>query len=477
MADMGEIGRVGLADIEFLTDLNSSSRRFKVYREMLLNSPVVSALLTAIEQSVRSVDWQFTSDQGDEDERTVFLQECLDGMSLSWADHVTEALTFLPFGWSLFEIVYERDPSGRIVWRKLAPRAQDSLDHWMYDDAGGLAAFTQRPAPDYKLRTIPIDKLVLYRTRVERNNPEGRSILRAAYLSYYYAKNIQQIEAIGIERDLAGLPVIKLPPGADTSSGSNSDATLANKLVRRIRQDEEAGVVLTPGWELELLSTGGSRQFDTDKIISRYENRILMSALAQFLMLGAEGVGSLALSRDQTDLFTLSVNTTADIIADTFGKYAVPRLLELNGMDPEGVTFSHSPAGDVDITQVAEFLSKVSSFITWTPADEVWLRQIGKLPEIDPLEIEAERERKQQVSMALAQSLGKSRTDGESEGGRGAPPAPAPGERMGAELYASGPPDDAQRVFWEGRYRSLVRTYLAGQQKRVIRGVKGISRG
>ena len=38
------------------------------------------------------------------------------------------------------------------------------------------------------------------------DNPEGRSILRNAYFSWYFEKKIAEIEGIGIARDLAGLP-------------------------------------------------------------------------------------------------------------------------------------------------------------------------------------------------------------------------------------------------------------------------------
>jgi hypothetical protein len=58
--------------------------------------------------------------------------------------------------------------------------------------------------------------------------------------------------------------------------------------------DEQAGVFLPPGWTLELLSIGNSRrQFDMDKIINRYDKRIAITMLAQFIMLGIDRVGVL----------------------------------------------------------------------------------------------------------------------------------------------------------------------------------------
>lgn len=401
MAILEEIGATGLSSFsgqiqaDFLKELRGREA-YKRYNEMRLNSPVVGALLLAIEQSVRAVSWQYTSELGPDDPRLELVAAAEANLRHSWNDHVSEALTFLPFGFSVFEIVYE-NVSGDLLWRKFAARGQDTVLRWLFDDTGGLSGFVQQAAPVYKTVEIPIERLLIYRTRVERNNPEGRSILRTAWISYYFQKHIAQIEAIGIERDLTGLPVIIMPEGADTteSTSDTTDYGRAIKIVRNLRNDEQAGVVLPHGWELKLLSTGGSRQFDIDKTLTRYESRILMSALAQFLLLGQQNVGSLALSRDQTDFFTMSVNTVADVIGAAFTKFAIPRLLRLNGYDPDGIVLEHSPAGDVDVKGLAELLGKVGGFITWGPAEEVWLRQVLRLPEKTVEELQDAADEKQ----------------------------------------------------------------------------------
>lgn len=68
------------------------------------------------------------------------------------------------------------------------------------------------------------------------------------------------------------------PEGLDIWDTNNQDAlgirTELESMVRRIRRDETEGVVLPHGFELELLSSGGTRQFDTNAIINRYDTRI-----------------------------------------------------------------------------------------------------------------------------------------------------------------------------------------------------------
>ena len=443
-----EIGYTGLAQWsgriqeDFLRELRGKEG-FKRFNEMRLNSPIVGALLLAIEQSIRSVTWNYVSDLGEDDPRIEFLEEARTGMSSNWNDHVSSALTMLPFGYAPFEIVYDRE-DGKIVWRKFALRGQDTIFQWKLDENGGMEGLVQMGAPVYKPITIPIDKMVLYRTRVEKNNPEGRSILRTAWVPYYYAKNIMRFEGIGIERDFGGFPVIEMPKGADTDETSTtSDASKAAKLVRNIRVDEQAGLVLPFGWKFELASTQATRLFDTDKIIKRYESRILMSCLAQFLNLGQDQVGTQALSKDLTDFWGMSVNATADIISETHTKYAVTRLLALNGMDPEGIRLEHTPAGDTDLAALADFFQKVGSKVTWLPSDEVWLRGVANLPDADVDLIVEERERKADEAQFMP---------------------------FTAEHYGAGePPDNEERLKSERRLERLVKAFMNEQKDRIVK--------
>ena len=136
-----------------------------------------------------------------------------------------------------------------------------------------------------------------------------RSILRNAYRSWYFKRRIQEIEGIGIERDLAGLPVIYGPEDVDLwdeNIPQNKDIVAGlERMVKNIRRDEMEGVVLPGGYKLELLSSGGTRQFDTNAIINRYDTRIAMTVLADFIFLGHDKTGSWALSSDKTELFAV----------------------------------------------------------------------------------------------------------------------------------------------------------------------------
>ena len=280
----------------------------------------------------------------------------LEDMQDTWTDTISEILSFLTYGWSFHEIVYKRrmgntkNPTtkskytdGLIGWKKLPIRAQETLYRWEYDNEDNLLGMTQMPPPDFGTYTIPMSKALLFRTKSRKNNPEGRSILRNAYRSWYFKRRIQEIEGIGIERDLAGLPVMHGPEGLDLWNDDiedNKQTRIAlENMVKSIRRDEMEGVVLPAGYELELLSSGGTRQFDTNAIINRYDTRIAMTVLADFIFLGHSETGSWALSSDKTELFAMAIGAFLDMICETFNSQGIPPLIDINGEHFAGIRF------------------------------------------------------------------------------------------------------------------------------------------
>lgn len=297
---------------------------------------------------------------------------------------------------------------GLIGWKKLPIRAQESLYQWEYDNEDNLLGMTQNPPPDYGMFTIPMEKALLFRTKSRKNNPEGRSILRNAYRSWYFKRRIQEIEGIGIERDLAGLPVMHTPEDMDIWNSDDPEMVkikaILEEMVRNIRRDELEGLVLPHGFELELLSSGGTRQFDTNAIISRYDTRIAMTVLADFIFLGHDKTGSWALSSDKTELFAVAIGTFLDIICETFNSQGIPALIDINGQHFAGITeypkMTHGDIEDSDITKVASFVKDMTGIGILVPDDglEDYIRQVGHLPErtSDTREIDRTRQKQQE---------------------------------------------------------------------------------
>jgi len=417
--DFMEIGSSGLHQFggeiqqDFLRQLRGK-QAYANYREMADNDPVVGAMLHAIEMLIRAVDWS-VEPSDDADERAVaeaeFVSSCMTDMSTSWADTLAAILGFLVYGYSYHEIVYKRRQGytkdartrskyadGRVGWRKLPTRSQETIDRWDLDTNGGIrGAYQMDPnSPKKGVTFLPIEKCLLFRTTSKLNNPQGRSILRNAFIPWYYKRRIQEIEAIGIERDLAGLPVALVPPQLLSNAATAEERAALDaikQIVRNVKRDEQEGIVFplaydpetgNPAYDLKLLSTGGRRQFDTDAIIGRYDQRIAMTVLADFLLLGHEAVGTQALSVSKVDLFVRSLDAFLSEIAEVFNNHAIPRLMRLNGVD-EGLspTLTWSTPKSVDLGSIGSFITSLAQAGAPLFPDENlegYLRGIAGLP-------------------------------------------------------------------------------------------------
>lgn len=370
---------------EFHKNLRGN-RAAKVYREMADNDPVVGGILFAIGMLLREIEWHAEPREENCSECDVekdFVWDALNDMSMTWQQTLDAIISFLPYGWSYLETVYkirggpEEDDArrrsaftdGRIGWRKMALRTQESLVRWDIDDNGGVQAMRQATATGE--RPIPIEQALLFRTTVARSNPEGRSMLRNAYRPWFFKAKIEEIEGIGVERDLAGLPVAGVPPEyLDEQADQARKDVLAEvkKIVRDIKSDEQQGIIYPREldeqgnnlWSLELLSTGGRRAFDTDAIVSRYDQRIAMTVLADFILLGHEKVGSQSLGVSKIELFTTALKAWLDEVAAVMNDYGIPRLMRWNG-----VANQHWPKlahAEVEKIDVEKFMKAVEMY-------------------------------------------------------------------------------------------------------------------
>jgi len=336
---------------EFLPELRWP-RAGRIYQEMADNDPVIGAILYLAEMLIRGATWDVVpaGDTPEDIEAATFLKSCMDDMEMSWANVISEILSMFTYGFSFHEIIYkvrrgpdERNPKyrsqysdGRIGWRAMPIRSQTSMDEWIFNEDNELTAFVQVAEPDYKRVIIPMSKGLLFRTRVSRDNPEGKSLLRNAYRPWFFKKHFEEIEGIGIERDLAGFPVLTAPENLDLWNDEDPQMVAlrsrAEDLVSSIRRDSEEGILLPYGWKLELLTSGSSRQIDIGSTIDRYDNRIAITMLSDIILLGSKS-GSFALADTKQSMLAASLQAQVANIADVFNSKAVPRLFRFNNFN------------------------------------------------------------------------------------------------------------------------------------------------
>lgn len=360
----------------------------------MVNDPTIGAVLAFIELLLRQVDKRIqpASQEPGDIETADFVSMALAEMGKtkdenaakgkSWADTMSEIVSFIPWGWAWLEIVYKRGDNGAILWDGWNLRAQETLYQWETDDKGAILAMIQQAPPHWQPATIPFSKSLLFRTTAAKNNPEGKSILRRMWISYYYLKQMRKTEAIGVSRDLTGLATAFIPaeiiaqatPEAITIYESYKEA------VTRTNRGEQEGLLMASDrdeagnrlYEFSLLTSGGARQFNTGEIIQRYKTEIAMTAQADFMMVGHEQVGSFSLHSDKTQMFAVALGTYLANIAEIINTYAIPRLLKLNGYAL--TAYPKLVFGDIekqDLMVLAQFVATLAGAGVVTPNNEL----------------------------------------------------------------------------------------------------------
>ena len=378
---------------EFLPALRGH-KAIKTYRAMRDNDATIGAVMYSVEQILRDVELTVQpSDDSDKAKfEAEFVKSVLDDMDHTLDDHVAEALSYLSYGFAWFEVVYkrrvgpsERNPKknskytdGRMGVRKIASRAPWTINKFDVEPVtGDVLGIEQSVGYSGGKNYIPTNKSIYYRTTTLNGDASGRSILRNAFTSYTYLNNIQAIEAIAIERELAGIPVARIPAEFLGASATPDQAGFLNELKQILRDVKfnEQGFMILPSdaypdkdgsptahrlVDVELMSASGKRNIDINPVVSRYQHDIARSVLSEFLLLGTNG-GSYALSKSKTDLFLRALESYIQAIVDVLQKQLVERLWQLNGLD-----YKYMPkikAGDVaphDLREVSSFLRNLN---------------------------------------------------------------------------------------------------------------------
>lgn len=342
-----------------------------VLEEMGSNDAYVGAALNAYSVFIRRANWHVDpiDDRNKDNGSFEFLQQCMDDMWHSWQTFVaTAAKPCLQYGFAPFEKIFklrqgEQDDDrysslyddGQVGWANWSFRSPDTIWHWDYDptDVTRLLGLTQMAAPDYRTTFIPIEKIINIRASPGKDNPEGQTILRTAWRSWRTKKILEDFRNIIIERGGAGIPWIEAPanianaPAIAASNPTDPAAIEAlasyNSLVdmmENIAQAEQKWIITPQIWDAHgqpHIKVGFLQPSQNADIIGHITasieaeaKAILISTMTEFQALGMGGTGSLALSRDKTDNFTLAVDSTLQAFQESINQQAVRQLFRLN---------------------------------------------------------------------------------------------------------------------------------------------------
>lgn len=384
-AALAQQGRLSKIDVslarEWLPELQGDEGRRQL-REMADNDPVTGGIQNAIALTIRAAD--LTVSAGAEDRATELVTTAFDDLAVSFEDQIAEILDFLPMGFSPHEVCFKlrdginsRYDDRLFGWHSFPQVPQETVADWEYDEYGQVKTLIQQNTQGGEDIPLPREKFLLFRTSIKRGWPEGRSIFRNAWTSFYIKRQLQVVQAIAAERQLAGFPVAKIPGAiieqaqADIAAGrlTTPDAQIYlgyQALVADIRLDRSTGVVhpsdvdpdsRAPLFEVGFLSAPGGHNLDILPILEQLDARIAITCLADVILLGHQAVGTQALAQQKTSLFTTAIGTFLDLVLAEFNNRAIPQLLRINGMaTDEPPQLIHGPLSPPSLAELGQFL-------------------------------------------------------------------------------------------------------------------------
>lgn len=382
----------------------------KVWDKMRRSESQIAMLLAAICNPIKSADWDV--DPFDDSEESVkqaeFIKFCLmEGIDFEAFLH--EALTFIAFGFSIFEVVHNVVFNNKKfgTYNGLASlgfRGQKTIYSWNVEPkTGKLISVDQWAEGDLKSR-VPMDAqfLVVFSNLKEGDNYEGISALRPMYGPWFRKNLYLKMTAIGVEKYAVGTPIGTAPAGKEQSKEMEQFKTL----LQNFTSHQSAYLIKPAGWEVEIQKN----DFDSSKIaeLLRFENVEMINAcVANFLALGTGGTGSFALGTDLSDFFLSGIQSYANIITGTLNRGTIPNLIKLNFGDQEGYpklkcTGINDKAGK-ELAEVVQLLTASGAITTDMPLEQFLRKRYTIPPKLqEDIDAQAEKDAADLAAVAAA---------------------------------------------------------------------------
>lgn len=355
----------------------------------------ISAATALFETLISRVPWSVVPPEGaskEQKKRAKIIDQCRDDMEQTWLQVIKEVTSKYTYGFAVLEKVYRRRrrkygskyDDGFVGIRKLAPRSQTTIKEWVFKNEGrdlsGLKQDTSLITDGSRARLplgeifLPREKFLLFRTDSSKDNPQGRSPLNKVWTAWQFRRNIEESEAVGITRGLGGIPYFKVHPKyLDPDATPAEKATLEEiqNIGRNLQNNEQACVIFpalydennNPIFDFELLGPPNASQYDTDRAIIRWDNKILQALFADLLQMGNTSEGSHNLAENKSSMVSMAVEARLKEIQDVFNNDLIPDLYRLNGweLSEDLPSFEYGRVMDHDIDAFSKAIQRMGA--------------------------------------------------------------------------------------------------------------------
>ena len=361
-----------------------------VYDRMRRSSGQVSAILRSVTLPIISARWELDP-AGARDEVVAAVAEDMglpimgvgeldragERSRFSWTEHLRQALTYLTYGHSVFELV-ALHIDGKLRLRKIAPRPATTIAAWNVADDGGLISVDQHSRGGGVV-TIPSSRLVVYSHDMSPGEWQGCSLLRPSYGVWTLKERALRVWAMVIERNGLGIPRATAPPDA-----TESQIAALDQMTQAWRAGENSAATIPHGSAVDLVGVTGSLP-DIEAHVRYCDVAIAKSVLAQAMELGTSTEGSRALSTSWIDFFKLSLQAMMRELADVANNHIVADVVEWNwGPDEPAPRIRPAETSLEQAVAPADLARLIQvGAIAVDDTTERWLRTRSQMPERD----------------------------------------------------------------------------------------------
>ena len=341
-----------------------SPNMYKVVYEMNY-SPAIATGMNALNTLICSAEPRIKPlpDENEVDkERRYFLQSIFGDMDNSFQSTMQGIVTYMKFGYQVSEMVFRRrlkrngsvHDDGLVGLKGLKNRPQNSIRYWTFSEDGrelvSISQTLENMPNSYRFAellneqgciTIPREKFILFRCDPVDDNPEGRSVLQAAYLPYKQLTLLTDHLMTGAAKDLGGIPFAQLPPKYMDPEASPADKavyTSTQELIKNLYNGQSTGIIfpkmIDPDSKADLFSfsvleqkTGNS--YDIESVIKTLQANILSVLGCGSVTMSAADAGSFSTQDSNTNILALTVKYRLEEISSELNKTLIPKLWQI----------------------------------------------------------------------------------------------------------------------------------------------------
>jgi len=354
----------------------------------------VIRVIRMITNPIKSANWYIesgkTGDKKMDEIADAVTFDVFDDMSKPWSQNLNDIITFLPFGFSLFEPTKKVSTTKKYGTRwnikDLGFRAQKTITEWDIKDGKIIKVHQEYTGDDPVDVWLDGKRIIVFTNDREGDEFDGISILRAIYGNYLRKQTYLTILYNGMRKNADGIPVVTVPAGRESSK----ELDTAELFLQSYTDGERPYLIVPEGFEFDIKDA----KFDAKKvqdIIDGENVGMIKSILAQFLELGQSGAGgSYSLGTDQSDIFLDTLVQYGNYICDMFNKHIIkPLVIENYGEQeyyPELKVSGIKDKASKEFAEILKFLSD-AGLLSQDATLIQWAREFYNLPEADETEI------------------------------------------------------------------------------------------